>query len=284
MLRTAPAAVGSPPRLRGKRFANNSHCSRLGLTPAPAGKTEVIGLFPPPAEAHPRACGENPILSHVHHPRLGSPPRLRGKQLRAVGRAVRRGLTPAPAGKTVHYVYSGYIRGAHPRACGENPVMPSMAAFKPGSPPRLRGKQLHNIGRSDAWRLTPRACGENNTFAKYELGGAGSPPRLRGKPCCARWLSHARGLTPAPAGKTSTILTAGIVPRAHPRACGENAVEAGRPHHAQGSPPRLRGKPVIEAVAGAEGGLTPAPAGKTDPSQRVQPKQRAHPRACGENS
>ena len=50
---------GSPPRLRGKHAFVRMLRDGRGLTPAPAGKTEVHAGTEYEREAHPRACGEN---------------------------------------------------------------------------------------------------------------------------------------------------------------------------------------------------------------------------------
>ena len=69
---------------------------------------------------HPRACGENSLVSEIEHGALGSPPRMRGKlaakdRLKAAER-----ITPAHAGKTRNASNSWKILEDHPRACGEN--------------------------------------------------------------------------------------------------------------------------------------------------------------------
>ena len=91
---------GSPPRLRGKPCASRSVGLRIGLTPAPAGKTHLICSEYIAKRAHPRACGENSCSSAPFAPSSGSPPRLRGKQRGSLQHVFQCGLTPAPAGKT----------------------------------------------------------------------------------------------------------------------------------------------------------------------------------------
>ena len=51
--------IGSPPRVRGKRFSCSCSLFAVGITPACAGKTnrgKRLPLFP---QDHPRVCGEN---------------------------------------------------------------------------------------------------------------------------------------------------------------------------------------------------------------------------------
>ena len=69
---------------------------------------------------HPRACGENSLVSEIEHGALGSPPRMRGKlaakdRLKAAER-----ITPAHAGKTEILKGGEQSPPDHPRACGEN--------------------------------------------------------------------------------------------------------------------------------------------------------------------
>ena len=51
-----------------------------------------------------------------------------------------------------------------------------------------------------------------------------------------------------------------------------------------GSPPHLRGKPVLLKLLVRLARITPAPAGKTDRRLRVSLFCEDHPRTCGENS
>ena len=53
--------------------------------------------------------------------------------------------------------------------------------------------------------------------------------------------------------------------------------------NAEGSPPRMRGKPTLERVADKAFGITPAHAGKTESLQALGHARWDHPRVCGEN-
>ena len=71
--------LGSPPRVRGKAEPLAVDGDITGITPACAGKR------PPPFGPyecrgdHPRVCGEKCVKLHCQLVRLGSPPRVRGK-------------------------------------------------------------------------------------------------------------------------------------------------------------------------------------------------------------
>ena len=58
---TMTSALGSSPRVRGKRRGRNDCRDRCGLIPACAGKTIQISGCAGPLRAHPRVCGENPV-------------------------------------------------------------------------------------------------------------------------------------------------------------------------------------------------------------------------------
>ena len=133
-------AIGSSPRVRGKRIFLELSIFEHGLIPAHAGKTfletPVVGL----SWAHPRACGENGVRGCRALAESGSSPRMRGKHLwRAPDHPGRR-LIPAHAGKTSQDALPVSIFKAHPRACGENRLSSCMLGGGAGSSPRMRGK------------------------------------------------------------------------------------------------------------------------------------------------
>ena len=70
----------------------------------------------------------------------GSSPRVRGKLRSYFLRFVNSGLIPARAGKTVARSFRGLRARAHPRACGENKLLPRPPLSFLGSSPRVRGK------------------------------------------------------------------------------------------------------------------------------------------------
>ena len=132
---------GSPPRMRGKRLQRVWRETRVGITPAHAGKTFRPSHCPRCPRDHPRACGENFSSTSASRPRGGSPPRMRGKQLSRKCKVRQAGITPAHAGKTPSTFCSARLRRDHPRACGENPFSLISFPICSGSPPRMRGKQ-----------------------------------------------------------------------------------------------------------------------------------------------
>ena len=192
---------GSPPRVRGKVAELLDERNMHGITPARAGKREVMVLPHVPPEDHPRACGEKGALFESGGGVQGSPPRVRGKGWIDRRNDPLNGITPARAGKSPSRSTCCCSGRDHPRACGEKTPLLSRVAIAGGSPPRVRGKGPCSACPARCGRITParagksgtpttraassrdhpRACGEKG--ALFESGGGvqGSPPRVRGK-------------------------------------------------------------------------------------------------------
>ena len=111
----------------------------------------------------------------------------------------------------------------------------------------------------------------------------GSPPRVRGKPRESLRDIEKLRITPARAGKTRSAGMVSVAQTDHPRACGENWVFSVSEKTVRGSPPRVRGKPMLTAIPSPPHRITPARAGKTNRRSRRRPRRKDHPRACGEN-
>ena len=228
---------------------------------------------------------------------------MRGKLRKATNDPPATRLIPARAGKTQSRRGVSTCAGAHPRACGENVVDGFEVEAHPGSSPRVRGKPCILEAAYQAGRLIParagktvvgrgvsrkdgahpRACGENAAMKASGKTGAGSSPRVRGKPMSGVSSQGEGGLIPARAGKTGTGPGVAAPGRAHPRACGENELSDIQNITAQGSSPRVRGKPRRDDEQGVRVGLIPARAGKTAQVDPALGQVEAHPRACGEN-
>ena len=199
----ASAGKGSPPRMRGKACIFWPSTVFTGITPAHAGKRSTKQFFIRKEEDHPRACGEKCKNRTGIQVRLGSPPRMRGKEETGAAWRWLMRITPAHAGK------SGRISG---------PTRPGS-----GSPPRMRGKvlrygrNLHRTGITPAHagksssgftllyvsRDHPRACGEKSIRILRMWERTGSPPRMRGKADGRRAARTDGRITPAHAGKRS---------------------------------------------------------------------------------
>ena len=93
--------VGSPPRARGKAYKSRYPLRTAGITPACAGKRTSMTATNGTSGDHPRVRGEKSIHTEGSAPRLGSPPRARGKDAASSSITFAIGITPACAGKRV---------------------------------------------------------------------------------------------------------------------------------------------------------------------------------------
>ena len=135
------AAVGSPPRMRGKEALHHCQLRRQGITPAYAGKrpTTLPGWMP--GGDHPRVCGEKQRELPVLGAGVGSPPHVRGK---------------------AQSLFLSCCRTCrdHPRMCGEKKKDGAKQLSPAGSPPHVRGKE-HAVLETAVLPLDhPRMCGE----------------------------------------------------------------------------------------------------------------------------
>ena len=158
---------------------------------------------------------------------------------------------------------------------------------KLGSPPHRRGKVAqrwrvlpeHGItpawaGKSSAARGCgkahldhPRMGGEKADIDDDGLHYKGSPPRGRGKGGDIVGGLGCVRITPAWAGKSLFCFTAAVPIQDHPRTGGERSGMKGMKSWKLGSPPHRRGKGIQADGAGAWAGITPAWAGKRNPTQ-----------------
>ena len=234
----------------------------------------------------------------------GSPPRVRGKEGSYPSTVLRKGITPARAGKSCSRPSRPTRARDHPRACGEKKQQAAQQVAAQGSPPRVRGKGIHGIrierppgitparaGKSGhrvgfltAFGDHPRACGEKCNNEKAAPERQGSPPRVRGKETRQNAVQTRPGITPARAGKRAASFAHSGKCRDHPRACGEKDMLEKIYLHYKGSPPRVRGKDVSGSRTGVSDGITPARAGKSPLPDQQRWMRRDHPRACGEKA
>ena len=275
-------ARGSPPRVRGKDLRRCDCLRAVRITPACAGKSEILVCKVASRRDHPRVCGEKVHVLDRHGLGVGSPPRVRGKDYSVVFDRLKARITPACAGKSIFRAGTSGPGRDHPRVCGEKPYPAAGRNTGDGSPPRVRGKgsvpgccrQARRItpacaGKSrsgarsqPAGRDHPRVCGEKYRIAQGRLNTAGSPPRVRGK---ERWryrCGRHKGITPACAGKSLVRVV-----------CDKPNI---------GSPPRVRGKELVVFPEPDSPRITPACAGKSAMPSTLRAYRQDHPRVCGE--
>ena len=171
---------------------------------------------------HPRLCGEKACCSQIQ-PRLqGSPPPMRGKVWCRFFFSLRRGITPAYAGKRKSLQYFRILSEDHPRLCGEKAQRSSSKSKSRGSPPPMRGKAASNRVDMDSAGITPAYAGKRPTTQGLHFFHR-DHPRLCGEKYTSttKCLNFAR-ITPAYAGKSFFFRTSLV--------------------QWHGSPPPMRGK------------------------------------------
>ena len=268
--------------MRGKGSADVRTGQRTGITPAYAGKSPPAERSGPIRWDHPRVCGEKMDAATIQSGNAGSPPRMRGKDRRAVQGGIPAGITPAYAGKSPVVRERFLPAQDHPRVCGEKRSAGLGGRDGLGSPPRMRGKDRKDTDDAGIERITPayagkrqpdgqrrqlhrdhpRVCGEKSLPPRPMRAQRGSPPRMRGKENSSPKRLPTIGITPAYAGKSIRTRTGTSAPR--------------------GSPPRMRGKAPDRTGDSLSPRITPAYAGKRRQNPHRATLHRDHPRVCGE--
>ena len=148
---------GSPPRGRGKVSRGRGKLKNVGITPAWAGKRQVIFRTNAVPGDHPRVGGEKIPVEQNEVGIGGSPPRGRGKAFLFGDFDIQRRITPAWAGKSEGTDCARAENGDHPRVGGEKAAYLRAVCGPRGSPPRGRGKARgaplfrQHLGITPAW-------------------------------------------------------------------------------------------------------------------------------------
>ena len=158
------------------------------------------------------------------------------------------GITPARAGKTGTCLASRTARRDHPRSCGKDALFPTIERGNTGSPPLVRE------------RLKSR---------RKALLMGGSPPLVRERPVWGVSEDGSGRITPARAGKTNTAARRPGISRDHPRSCGKDTYPMCSRTRNTGSPPLVRERRRHVVRPCRRTGITPARAGKTGFSPRL---------------
>ena len=229
-------------------------------------------------------CGEKSLKGVTLTAPVGSPPRVRGKELADCKCGRTSGITPACAGKSDLWRITAAGCWDHPRVCGEKTVRTVATLDRMGSPPRVRGKVAGPrcgipkagitpacAGKRNATSSIvktswdhPRVCGEKVIPCTPGLHIQGSPPRVRGKGPPSKNWGHCRRITPACAGKSCGFFLFGAGWGDHPRVCGEKFLLWQSSLIILGSPPRVRGKERNGKGTETTIRITPACAGKSE--------------------
>ena len=233
--------------------------------------------------------------------RIGSSPRVRGRQDENGDDFRAAGLIPAGAGQTDVAGVSFRAGRAHPRGCGADPVPKSATGWTRGSSPRVRGRRRDRSTRLQLMRLIPAGAGQTSASGVARpVSGAhprgcgadqmqdpdvqadwGSSPRVRGRLLPAGERRARFRLIPAGAGQTASSPCPGPESWAHPRGCGADPRLGPIRTRSPGSSPRVRGRHAAADGAVFGAGLIPAGAGQTRVQVGIFDLDGAHPRGCG---
>ena len=99
----------------------------------------------------------------------GSPPRMRGKLICVMPCSTVDRITPADAGKTDKKNREKIYSKDHPRGCGENGYLTTLAAWMMGSPPRMRGKRPAFLWTNHGLRITPADAGKTGRLYEFRV-------------------------------------------------------------------------------------------------------------------
>ena len=254
----------SPPRVRGKVPVCCPEHRKVRITPAYAGKRDLVISGSGDIEDHPRVCGEKLKMPCWIAPSVGSPPRMRGKAGRCRDRRPCARITPACAGKRYTRCFACPRPTDHPRVCGEKDWDSLLSDLRTGSPPRMRGKVQLQPGQPAALGITPAYAGKSKNLPALVCGNGDPPPRVRGKAVADLDDTLLWGITPAYAGKSKYVHHRQVKTVDHPRVCGEKIDQVRPDGVVAGSPPRVRGKALAVSAHAFKCRITPACAGKSD--------------------
>ena len=154
------AMWGSPSRVRGKAIWGPSSLWRVRITLACAGKRNLLVSQSVKPWDHPRVCGEKKPPCQPERKALGSPSRVRGKELSFVGFQPHTRITLACAGKSSILCLRFPRSGDHPRVCGEKIASWTVCRVSMWITLACAGKRESLSRCSSCTWDHPRVCGE----------------------------------------------------------------------------------------------------------------------------
>ena len=184
----APLAVGSSPRVRGRRNEPDSASNPQGLIPAGAGQTARRSLTSATTRAYPRGCGADGAQKPYIRYDEGLSPRVRGRLHVEQHGQDRDRLIPAGAGQTRRTRPSRSRMTAHPRGCGADGVRLDQRRGHEGSSPRVRGRPGHGRALRHRLGLIPAGAGQTSAPRRSTAASTAHP---RG--CGADWTVSRSG-------------------------------------------------------------------------------------------
>ncbi len=130
---------GSSPRTRGTAAMPRNGGESSRFIPADAGNRPSSAPCYGSPPVHPRGRGEQVALFKPHSGQLGSSPRTRGTDTRAIEAGCSARFIPADAGNSGAASRWSRLPTVHPRGRGEQDAQAGSAQHVAGSSPRTRG-------------------------------------------------------------------------------------------------------------------------------------------------
>ena len=197
----------TPPLTRGRHEPSPWHRSRLGNTPAYAGKTRCFPRLYEVLWKHPRLRGEDFRIARTATGVAETPPLTRGRPHAAASGGEHRRNTPAYAGKTLSLSWQIMRLRKHPRLRGEDASRRGHSHDHSETPPLTRGRHGDDVSGFHCGRNTPAYAGKTRPRLRRRVRKE-KHPRLRGEDMRPRASDLAHLETPP--------LTRGRLPRLQP--------------------------------------------------------------------
>ncbi len=218
---------------------------------------------------HPHACGDDGCSTRREPSANGSPPRVWGRLPPFSESITTTRFTPTRVGTTRRQEGRAVGLAVHPHACGDDPFIEAPLALPRGSPPRVWGRLPLQPFLLDTPRFTPTRVGTTRPGDSEPDRQPGSPPRVWGRLDIVAAAIRAERFTPTRVGTTLPHCARAGASSVHPHACGDDADQRSRGRHADGSPPRVWGRPPLVEPSAFVGRFTPTRVGTTLKGPRV---------------
>ncbi len=233
-----------------------------------------------------------------------TPPRVWGRHDRAREIGLLPRNTPTCVGKTSSQKPHAPPHRKHPHVCGEDSKVDIEQVYGYETPPRVWGRRAVEVqflnrdgntptcvGKTLEVQLDaaprgkhPHVCGEDDAVAVTIGESTETPPRVWGRPVRGGVSGVRFGNTPTCVGKIINEHSITLSPAKHPHVCGEDVMAPTRSTSAIETPPRVWGRPIVDAAFMIHPGNTPTCVGKTDVSGAHHATRWKHPHVCGEDS
>ena len=301
---TQTRSGGSPPRVRSRHRTGFDAAAATRITSACAEQTAEVDGDVVDVVDHLRVCGADFGDDGRAVRGRGSPPRVRSRHFEERFAEPGAGITSACAEQTRPATESARRGRDHLRVCGADPSLPIFSERDAGSPPRVRSRLLgvdlgarvagitsacaEQTGGATELPICPRdhlrVCGADDTTDTPFSKVVGSPPRVRSRRRQQNRHDAGRRITSACAEQTSPRSPSGNPRRDHLRVCGADPLAVGVGHASEGSPPRVRSRPLFQEPQLVVDGITSACAEQTCRSPWAWDCSRDHLRVCGADS